>query len=271
MFFFLFYLCLDLCSFEEINYVKNWDDDFLFYFDFSLNPLIPKEISDASKIKLVSMLSECISNPKTFIYIDNLCEAIKHYKANKNGNTVLASKNLIEHMKKFSNIFFGIKYKFYKDVLKELQEIIKNKIEDKKKLNGNKGSEIIDCIEGSNRPAWYLTVGSYKLNIKYNKTVDLSENKFDFKIHFYGEDLWDFEPKECNTENMISKFNCFLENILEEYAPNLIVGEGKKYNIFYSFYENITIKTKDAIITCSAGQYLSNNKCINCNAGTYSK
>ncbi len=117
----------------------------------------------------------------------------------------------------------------------------------------------------------YLTVGSYRLNIDYKKTVDLSKNLFDFQIHWFGEDLWDFEPKDCKDDKVLSKFICFVDNILEEYLPNLIIGGGKTYKISFSFYETITVETKDAVINCPAGQYLSNNKCYFCNAGTFSK
>ena len=81
-------------------------------------------------------------------------------------------------MKKFSNFLIGIKYNFYEDVKKEVQNIIKEKIENAKKENGNKGTEIIKIVVSS---ALYLTVGSYRLNIDYKKTVDLSKNLFDFK------------------------------------------------------------------------------------------
>ena len=139
----LFFLCFHLYSFNDSNYVKNWDDEFLFLFDFSLNPLLPKTISTAAKETVAFMLAECILNPKTFSTIDNLCQAIQHYKANKDGKTIPASKNLISHMKKFSNFFIGIKYNFYDDVKKEVQNIIKEKIENAKKEKGNKGTEII--------------------------------------------------------------------------------------------------------------------------------
>ena len=136
MFFFALYLCFHLYIFEDSNYVKNWDDEFLLYFDFSLNPFLPKILSDISKRKVLSMLIKCISNPETFTSIDNLCQAIKHYKANKDGKTIPATQNLIEHMKKFSNFFIGVKYDFYEDVKKELQNIIKEKIENAKKKKG---------------------------------------------------------------------------------------------------------------------------------------
>ena len=278
----LFYIMLSLSfhlfSFKDENYVTNWDDNFLKFFDYSLNPFVSKLISDSSKATVAYMLAQCILNPKTYTAIDNLCQAIQHYKANKDGKTIPATKNLISHMKEFSNIYMkaanivaGTKFSFYSDVKNEIKDIIKGKIDDAKKLNLNKGTKIIESDKGSNRGAWYLTIGSYRLNIEYKKLVDLSKNKFDFQIHWYGEDIWDFEPKECKSSNVLKKFICFVDNILEEHLPSLIVGEGKIYNISYDFYDTVTIETKDAPIKCSAGQYLSNNKCYSCDAGTFSK
>ena len=117
MFYILFFICFHYYSFKDSNYFNNWDDDFLFFFDFSLNPLIPKQLSAAAKSEIAIMISKCILNPKTFTSIDNLCQAIQHYKGNKDGKTIPATKNLIAHMKEFSNFWIGLKYNFYKLLL----------------------------------------------------------------------------------------------------------------------------------------------------------
>lgn len=256
VFLILFNLCLHLYSFKDTN----WDDHFLNCFI-----LAPFKID---KIEASAMLLSCILFPETFDSIDNLCEAIKHYKANKNGKTIPASDNLIEHMKEYSDC--RVKWtgrKFYKDVKKEVKQTITDKIKKAKKDNGNKGTEIIKNSENAYRSPWYLTLGSYQLFIEYYQKVDLSKTKFTFKVHFHGEDLWDFAPKDCNDKSAWKKFVCLIDNFFEETLPDLLVGDGEEYKVSYSFDDIIEIDTNsifldkevDECATTDSSKYLLSN------------
>ena len=225
---------LFLFSFLSIIYLKvasltkNWDDEFI----EKLTTIGDEKI----EIEKEYMLSYCINNPKQYSEIDNMCEAIQHYK-NKSGKKVKANSNLIEHMKEYDNTIFNlIDYKSYKNVKKELIDIIADKIKNAKK--NKEKNPIIQSAPNSERGAWYLTLGSYALNIEYNKSIDLSKNSFTFRVHFYGEDVWDFEKTNCSKWYDIA---CFLHNFFEEQIPEDIVGEGKKFIISYDFYDNLTI------------------------------
>ena len=170
-------ICFHFYNLKLTKKTYNWDDEFISCFD--------KDSLDL--VKAVSMVRNCIKNPQTFDHIDNLCDAIKHYKANTDGKSVPATDNLIEHMKEYDNcIFRFMKYKYYIDIKKELRNIIKDKINAAKKKKGNKGTEVIKSADGSYRGAWYLAIGSYVVNIEYKQTVDLSKTKFDFLLRRYG-------------------------------------------------------------------------------------
>lgn len=235
-FFIVFNLCFHLYGFKE----ENWDDEFLNCFFFF--PIVDE--------KAFKMLSDCIYYKKTYDSIDNLCEAIGHYKANKDGKTIPATDNLIEHMKEYSDC--RIKWtgrKFYKDVKKELKKLITEKIKQKKKENGNKGTEIIQNSPGAFRSPWYLTLGSYQLFIEYYEKVDLSKTKFTFNVHFHGEDLWDFASKDCSDKSVWKKFACLIDNFFEEIVPDLLVGSGTEYKISYSFDDIIEINTNSILLS----------------------
>ena len=82
---------------------------------------------------IAGMLGYCILNPTTYNYIDNMCDAIRHYKSNS-GTTVIANSNLIEHMKQFNNLLFNlIGLKSYDNIIDELTGIIRDKIKEAKK------------------------------------------------------------------------------------------------------------------------------------------
>jgi hypothetical protein len=257
--FILLILAFHHYSFKEVEFSKtsNWDDAFLSCF----NPL------DINLEAAAAMVAICIATPKTFDEIDNLCDAIRHYKANKDGNSVPATENLIEHMKDYNNCFLKFTgRKFYKDVKKELKKIITEKIKKSKKDNGNKGTDIIKNAEPSSRGAWYLTLGSYNMDIKYSQKVDLSKTKFTFTVEFQGEDLWDFAPKDCSDKTNLSKFACLIDNLFEEKFPDLIIGDGTEYKVSYTFSDTIDIDTNDIFLAevedeCKVdnSEYLLNN------------
>ena len=227
-------ICFHFYNLKIIKKTNNWDDEFLSCFK--------KETFNL--VKAASMVRKCIENPQTFDQIDNLCDAIKHYKANTDGKSVPATDNLIEHMKDYDNcILRFMNYKYYIDVKKELRSIIKDKIKVAKKEKGNKGTEVIKSAEGSYRGAWYLTIGSYAVNIEYKQTVDLSKTKFDFQVHFYGEDLWDFSVKDCEDKSLTDTFICLLDNLLDEIAPDIVIGSGNVYKVSYDFYDTISVDT----------------------------
>ena len=81
------------------------------------------------------MVRKCIENPQTFDQIDNLCDAIKHYKANTDGKSVPATDNLIEHMKDYDNCILN-------KLVNEQENIV-----NKKKENINKLSMDFDKIK----------------------------------------------------------------------------------------------------------------------------
>ena len=220
--FLIFILNFNLYVF--INSEWNWDDDFITQFYD-----IPK---------IVTMVNQCKVSPKSYETIDNLCEAIQHYKK-KSGKNVKASSNLIEHMKEFDvGIFNDAGLKSYNLIKEIVKNSILKKIKDEKK-KGNKKATIKNT-PGSFYSAWYLTLGSYQLNIEYEENVDLSKTKFYFNIHFWGEDLWDFEEKDCDDEP-VDNLKCILHNIFEEKLPGLIVGDGEPFNVEYDFYDRIQI------------------------------
>ena len=146
------YLCLLilLIYLEKIYLLTyNWDDEFMKRFlrvgENAVNDVI-----------LASMLINCINKPKKYNYIDNMCDAIRHYKSNS-GTTVKANSNLIEHMKKFNNILFNlIGLNSYSNIIKELTGIIRNKIKNAK--NNGLTTAVIQNSPGSYRSACYLTV-----------------------------------------------------------------------------------------------------------------
>lgn len=248
----LFNLCLHLFNFKETN----WDDEFLDC--FLLTPFY------TNKEKAIVMLLNCISDSETFDSIDNLCEAIKHYKANKDGKTIPATDNLIEHMKDYSDC--RIKWtgrKFYKDVKNEIKQQIKDKIKKAKKEKGNKGTEIIQNSKGAYRSPWYLTLGSYQLFIEYYQKVDLSKTKFTFEVYFHGEDLWDFAPKDCSDKSNWKKFACLIDNFFEETLPDLLVGDGTEYRVSYSFYDTIEIDTNSIFLA------LEDDECAKIDSSKY--
>ena len=151
---FLFFLFFILYL-KVVSYTKNWDDEFI-------EKLLTFDAQ--SKIELKSMLNECKNHPKSYLQIDNMCEAIQHYKSNST-NKVFASSNLIEHMKEFDSTAFNlIGYKSYKEIKKELIEIISDKIKEAK--NRDEKNPIIKSTPKSEIGAWYLTLGSYALNYR---------------------------------------------------------------------------------------------------------
>lgn len=140
-------------SISEENYNKNWDDDFIDnFFLCALN-------SDVCLPNIYNLLNNCISNPKNYSSIDNMCDAIRHYKANS-GNTVTANSNLINHIKKQFNF---LNPKSYTYVKANIAEIIQTKIK-LERLNGKKKA-IIKSEPNSTRSIWYLTLGSFTVNI----------------------------------------------------------------------------------------------------------
>jgi len=224
------YLLIFFISLKEISLSDNWDTEFM-----DKLSTFGDNYADA---EVFTMLNNCIEKPKTFKYIDNLCDAIRHYRS-ESGTTVIASSNLIENMKGFDNFVYNlIGLHSYKHIKNELKEIIKKKIIETKN-KGNKRA-IIENAPGSCRSAWYLTVGSYTLNIEYSEEINTNNNLFYFNVHFFGEDLWDFEEAEC--ENWYD-FQCFLHNYFEEKIPKHLVGKGKPFYVSYDFYDEIEVNT----------------------------
>lgn len=235
LFFVLIYI--EFICLKDLPPTDNWDDEFLARFHLLVTD------DDDNNIKFYSMLNDCISNPKSYETIDNLCQAIQHYKKNT-GKEVAASSTLIDYIKTTKNEYFEKYLKSYIDVKNEIRDIIKKKINDEKE-NGAK-KVIIKNALNSFRSAWCLTLGSYTLNIEYEKEIDFSNKNthlFKFNVHFKGKDYWDFDEKECEYGNVLEYIGCFLHNLLEEKIPNSIVGKGKKFWISYDFYDEITVDT----------------------------
>ena len=228
-FFYLIIIFIGSICLKDLPSTDNWDEEFLARFVLSTVD------DDENTLKLYTMLNDCISNPKSYKSIDNLCQAIQHYKK-KEGGTVRASSILINNLKNDESCFYFDK-KNYQLIKTELTEIIKQKIIEEKK-KGSKKSTIRNA-PNSFRSGWYLTLGSYVLNIEYEKEIDFSNIKsynFEFNVHFYGEDLWDFEETDCEGD-----IRCFFHNIFEEKLPHLAVGDGKEFNISYDFYDTINV------------------------------
>lgn len=78
------------------NYNENWDDFVLdnFILDDELKFLNIQKISN-------ELENNCVLKPKTFSSIDDICDAIRHYKKGS-GDTVTANSNLIEHVINFN-------------------------------------------------------------------------------------------------------------------------------------------------------------------------
>ncbi len=224
------YLLIFFISLKEISLSDNWDNQFM--------DKLSTFGDEYAELELYTMLDKCVKKPKTFKYIDNLCDAIRHYRSDS-GKTVIASSDLIENMKEFDNIVYNfIKLHSYKVIKNELKEIIKEKILDAKN-KGNKRA-IIKNAPDSCRSAWYLTLGSYTLNIEYNEEINTNNNLFYFNVHFFGKDLWDFQEEECKNNYDIQ---CFLHNYFEERIPKNLVGEGKPFYVSYDFYDEIEVNT----------------------------
>ena len=263
IFYFIFLIALKFC-FNKIQSYKtwNWDDDFLNKFiDLASDP----DDNSYNYIKVLNLLADCYDNPEEFDEIENMCQAIKHFKK-KTGKEVVAKNNLLEHMKDFTFCIFDpivhkIKkhgYKTYNQVKSIIEKSIKSKILDKRTEGLKKA--IIQNEPDSYYGLWYLTLGSYSLNIEYKKEVDLSKNLFQFEVHFFGKDYWDFEDKKCGENNIF----CFLENIIEESIPRLFIGEGKSFYVSYDFYDTITVdmNSNDLMFTVKDECIYSNSELI---------
>ena len=92
-------------------------------------------------------------------------------------------------------------------------------------------------------------MGSYGLNIEYEKTIDLSKHNFNLEIHFSGEDLWDFQSKDCKGENIFKHFGCIIDNLFEEEWPDKFLGDGTEYKVSYDFYDTLNIDTDSIFLT----------------------
>lgn len=254
----LFFISLfSIIYFKEVTFKENWDDRFMYLLSIFGN--------EQSEYELYNMLNDCIKNPKKYSTIDNMCEAIQHYKDNS-GELVVANSNLIEHMKEFNYCLFNLfGHKSYKLVKKEIISIIKDKIKNAQKEG--KKYPTIENAPDSERGAWYLTLGSYALNIEYKKKIDLSNSKnhiFNFKVHFYGKDLWDFESSDCDHWYDIV---CFFHNLLEEKIPEVIVGKGTKFYVSYDFYDTLEVDINKVFLEndgededCKSKNFQNNNK-----------
>lgn len=224
------YFLIFFISLKEISLSDNWDNQFM--------DKLSTFGDEYAELELYTMLDNCVKKPKSFKYIDNLCDAIRHYRS-ESGKTVIASSDLIENMKEFDNIVYNfIKLHSYKVIKNDLKEKIKEKILDAK--NKGKKRATIKNAPDSCRSAWYLTLGSYTLNIEYNEEINTNNNLFYFNVHFFGEDLWDFEEAECKNNYDIQ---CFLHNYFEEKIPKHLVGEGKPFYVSYDFYDEIEVNT----------------------------
>jgi len=148
--------------------------------------------------------------------ISNITDALSHYRGGS-GNTVPANQNLINEMKNDGT---------YKKMIKELKEIIKNKITQ----NTIKNKETISAAPGSRRGLRCGCLGSYSVNINYSFIPRNGNNNI--SIHFSGYDTWDFEWNDKAG---------FLYNVTQEVIPSKIAGEGKPFKITYDFCDNIEI------------------------------
>jgi len=149
--------------------------------------------------------------------ISNLTDALSHYRGGS-GKTVPANNTLINEMKNDSS---------FKNMIKELQTLIRNKINDQKIKNAEK----ICAAPGSRRGLRCGTLGSYNLNIQYSFIPKYGDNYFD--IHFSGYDRWDFEW---------NKNKNFFHNIANEVLPSVAAGKGTPFNITYDFHHKICVK-----------------------------
>ena len=152
----------------------------------------------------------------TKTYISDIFDAIDHYRG-KSGQTVYADSTLIGEIKSAGG---------YKDIIKDLEGSIKDKITDAKIKNGTE----IKAADGSYRSSWCLTLGSHSLNIDYSFVPHYGNNSV--RIHFWGSDRWDFENNDS--------YN-FIENLIEERIPSLIAGDGKPFDVKYDFYDTVTV------------------------------
>ena len=142
--------------------------------------------------------------------ISNITDALSHYRG-KSGKTVPANSTLIQEMQSDKSFI---------NMIKDLENTIKNKIT-KEKI---KNKETISAAPGSRRGVRCGCLGSYNLNISYSFVPKIGDNNF--TIHFSGSDLWDFEPSDQKN---------WFENLVEEYIPGKLAGDGVPFTITYSF------------------------------------
>jgi len=236
-FFYLIIIFIGFVCLKDLPSTDDWDEEFLSRF------LLLAVDDDDNVLKLYTMLNDCISSPKSYKSIDNMCQAIQHYKK-KEGGTVKASSYLINNLKNYESCFFFDK-KTYQKIKTEVEEKITQKIIEK--LKKGKKKFTIQNSPNSFRSGWYLALGSYVVNIEYEKEIDVSNIKsynFEFTVHFYGEDRWDFEEKDCLN---IYDISCFLHNLVEEKLPHWAVGDGKEFTVSYDFYDTINVNLDFAI------------------------
>ena len=172
--------------------------------------------------------------------ISNIFEATKFYgdhvgkKANDTANVVIISEHFITYFKKTNK---------YDDMIKIIKKEILSKITDEAIENG----EIISDRKPYEPFFFDLTIGRFHVNYEYAFIPKKGKNKV--KIHFWGEDEWDFDPHKAEP-GFVNKTKNFLYNVFEEYIPHGIAEAisqlrngrfGKEYWAVFDFYDEVIV------------------------------
>ena len=152
---------------------------------------------------------------KKYSQINNIGEAMQHYKSYA-GGTVKAGSKLISDIK--SSI---------KKVMKNEAQKIANNI--KSKLPGKRYSG-----SGNVYYAFCLTLGHFDFQYTYSLTVQTNKK---CKINFTcsGQDLWDFDHEK--SQNLKRYFR----NLMYEDIPSSILGPGREFYISYRFTYTVDV------------------------------
>ena len=170
--------------------------------------------------------------------INSFQDALNHYRSGK-GGTVAAGPGLIAEMKAD---------KSFDSMLQNLSQGISAKL---LSVKTNETSGIVSNSLGAYRGLEaYPTLGSYRLDIKYNANwtatewIKESDGRYsrvvssNFTIYFSGENAWDFEWNE--------NYGIF-KNITQELIPGYIAGSTgnpKNFTITYSTTHNFSLQVK---------------------------
>jgi len=172
--------------------------------------------------------------------ITNIFDATFHYGdnvgvgLNNTASVVTMSEASIEKFKKTND---------YYNMVVAISKEISSKITDEAVENG----EIISDRKPYEPVHFCLTLGRFHVNYEYAFIPEKGKNTV--KIHFFGEDEWDFDPHEPGP-GLYNKVKTFLDNIFEEYGPHVIAevislirngNFGNKYWAIFDFYDEVTI------------------------------